>query len=178
MTKLLDRASHILNRLTEACLVLLVVAMVAVTFLQVIFRYGLDDSLSWSEELSRYLFIWVIFLGSAAAVRRREHLAVEWLVHSSPPAVRGWLHLVILTVTMAFFVVVVQTGLTLVRNAASQTSTALEISVSYVYAAAPVGGCLALVHLAAAFARAVADVAAGNRASPDTDLARHAGALD
>ena len=62
-----DRVSSGLNACAEFILWVLVALTIVVTFVQVVFRYGLDSSLSWSEELARYLFVWVIFIGASVA---------------------------------------------------------------------------------------------------------------
>ena len=79
IAKELDDLCDRLNRANELVIALLAAVTVAVTLLQVVFRYVLGSSLSWSEELARYLFIWVIFLGVASAARRGQHMAVEAL---------------------------------------------------------------------------------------------------
>ena len=136
-----------LNQGTELTVALLLAATIVVTLLQVVFRYGVDSSLSWSEELARYLFIWLIFLGSACAVRRGQHMAVDTLVLLAPLSLRRPLKMLVLAVSSCFFGVVLYTGLLLTQNALYQTSAALEISVAAVYIAAPIGAILALIHL-------------------------------
>src|SRR5215217_5315414 len=73
----LEKASYALNRLAELLLASLVALTIAVTFLQVLFRYVLGSSLTWSEELSRYVFVWIIFIGVSVATRRGEHILVD-----------------------------------------------------------------------------------------------------
>lgn len=53
--------------------------IVVVIFMQVVMRYVFNDSLSWSEELARYLFVWFSWLGVSAGVKDNEHLRVEFL---------------------------------------------------------------------------------------------------
>ena len=121
---------------------------VAVTLLQVMFRYGLDSSLSWSEELARYLFIWVIFLGIASAARRgRAHGGGRRCRGVLPTLLARALALLIALISIMFFAVVVYTGILLTENAIPQLSTALEVSVALVYVAAPIGALLTILHL-------------------------------
>ncbi len=136
-----------LNHVLEVGIALLLGATVIVALVQVIFRYGLDSSLSWSEELARYLFIWVIFLGTSCATRRHHHMAVEALASIMPGVALRPLAAVVTIVSMVFFGVVLYTSILLTENAIPQLSTALEISVAYVYVAAPIGAALTMVHL-------------------------------
>jgi TRAP-type C4-dicarboxylate transport system permease small subunit len=136
-----------LNHATELLTAIVLALTVGVTLMQVVFRYGLDSSLSWSEELARYLFIWVIFLGTASATRHGQHMAVEALASVLPVSVRRPMAILVGIVSILFFGVVFYTGTLLTENAVPQMSTALEISVALVYIAAPIGAALTILHL-------------------------------
>ena len=143
----LDAFCDRLNRVTEFVVAILLAATVIVTLLQVLFRYGLDSSLSWSEELARYVFIWTIFLGMASATRRGEHMAVTALSTVVPAGALRSLAALIIAICLIFFGVVLYTTVILTSNAIPQLSTALEISVSLVYVSAPIGALLTTLHL-------------------------------
>ena len=143
----LERLSHNVNRLVEIAVGLLVALTVIITFIQVIFRYGLDSSLSWSEEAARYSFIWTIFLGASVAARRGQHIVVEALVEVLSPRLRRVLTLGVALIDIAFFTLLGYVAALLVDNAWSQTSTALQISIAWVYASAPLGAALTVLHL-------------------------------
>lgn len=59
-----------------------------VVFLQFFTRYVLNDSLGWTEEIARFLLIGVAFIGAIMAVRRRSHIAVEFLYRWIPRPIR------------------------------------------------------------------------------------------
>lgn len=136
-----------MNAGAELVLWILVALTIIVTFIQVIFRYGLDSSLSWSEELARYLFVWVIFLGTSVATRRRQHIFVEILVALLPDARRVWIDSLGTIVCIIFFAIFAYVGWALTLNAWQQYSTALDIRIAWVYAAAPLGAGLSVLHL-------------------------------
>jgi C4-dicarboxylate transporter DctQ subunit len=69
-------------------------AMFIVLFLQVISRYVFNAAFSWSEELALILFVWSIYLGAAAAIRRHQHLRLEILLDKVSPRIRMMLDLV------------------------------------------------------------------------------------
>jgi TRAP-type C4-dicarboxylate transport system permease small subunit len=143
----LDRVSSISNAAAELVLWVLVALMIIVTFMQVVFRYGLESSLSWSEELARYLFVWIIFIGISVATRRRQHIFVEVLVAQMPRALRIWTDLLSVVVSIIFFAVFGYVCSLLMLNAWHQYSTALDVRIAYVYAAAPIGAGLSVLHL-------------------------------
>lgn len=101
----LDAFAERVNRVSEIGIALLIAATVAVTFLQVVFRYGLDSSLSWSEEFSRYAFIWAIFLGAGPVARRGQHMAVDALKSVLPRRPRHALEIFVALAGIAFFLV-------------------------------------------------------------------------
>ena len=67
-------------RLVEFLLVVMLSAMVVMVFGNVVLRYGFNDSIISSEELSRFLFIWITFLGAIVTLRENAHLGVDTLV--------------------------------------------------------------------------------------------------
>jgi TRAP-type transport system small permease protein len=73
-------------RLAEVLLVLMLAAMVAMVFGNVVLRYGFDSGLMFSEELSRFFFIWITFLGAIIAMRDNAHLGLDTLIRVLPRA--------------------------------------------------------------------------------------------
>ncbi len=66
----------------------LLVAIVIITFMQVLFRYVFQWSLAWTEELARYLFVWLASLGAAYAFKTRTHFVIMFAVDKIPGALR------------------------------------------------------------------------------------------
>ncbi|MCE7878778.1 MAG: TRAP transporter small permease, partial [Betaproteobacteria bacterium PRO3] len=79
--------SRSIDRVVDGLAVLAFAGMFACVFAQVVFRYFLDDPLVWSDELARYLFVWVSFLGWIIAARNRSHLAIDMAL--ARPGPRG-----------------------------------------------------------------------------------------
>ena len=75
-------------RAVEALLVLILAAMVAMVFGNVVLRYGFQSGIIVSEEVSRVLFVWLTFLGAVPVMRQHGHLGVEMLVGALPAAGR------------------------------------------------------------------------------------------
>jgi TRAP-type C4-dicarboxylate transport system permease small subunit len=165
-TRALDRFCDVVNRASEIGIGLLIGATVAVTFLQVIFRYVLDSSLSWSEEFSRYAFIWAIFLGAGSVVRRGQHMAVEALRAVLPGRPRRFLEIGIGAVGIIFFILFGYTAVILTGNAMGQISTALGIPIAVVYASAPLGAALTVLHLTNGIIQGIAGAPPPQTAGP------------
>lgn len=82
MQKPIDLFFKFLELLVVACLL----AMVIMVFGNVVLRYGFNSGISISDEMSRYCFIWLTYIGAMIAMRDREHLGVDTLVKHLPRA--------------------------------------------------------------------------------------------
>ena len=69
-----------LNKTEEVVLVAMFALMVAIIFIQVIMRYVFQNSLYWSEELGKFLFIWISWLGISIGEKRGEHIKITLIV--------------------------------------------------------------------------------------------------
>lgn len=81
LNSLLDRYCRLISVVMVVCLA----AMVVMVFANVVLRYGFNTGITASEELSRWLFLWVIFLGAIVAVRERSHMGMDMVLAALPP---------------------------------------------------------------------------------------------
>jgi TRAP-type C4-dicarboxylate transport system permease small subunit len=84
MEHLMQKLVHLFFKLLELLVVVCMVAMVAMVFGNVVLRYGFNSGIDVSEELSRYCFIWLTYLGAMIAMREGGHLGVDTLVKHLP----------------------------------------------------------------------------------------------
>ena len=77
-----------LARLSEYLLVLGLAGMVVMVFGNVVLRYGFSSGITFSEEVSRFLFVWITFLGAVLAFAQRAHIAMETMTNRLPQAAR------------------------------------------------------------------------------------------
>lgn len=138
---LLKATETILAALCIAGLLAMFVLGVATVF----FRFVVESSLAFPEELIRYLFIWITALGSAVAYRRNAHAAIGLFVDKLPVFLKRWVLMTATVTSGAFFALLVTYGYQLTRRVVPQISPALEISMAWVYAAVPVGGLFLLL---------------------------------
>jgi len=137
----LDRAVACIEAVVIA---VLVCALTAVTFAQVVTRYLLGDPLIWSEEAARYLFVWVSMIGAALAVREGGHFGLD-LVIRRMPALGAVLAP---TVAMVFLAIMLKTGIDETKLASMQFAMTFPMRMQWAYLALPVGAGLMLLHLA------------------------------
>jgi TRAP-type C4-dicarboxylate transport system permease small subunit len=83
---LMQRAIDGFFRLLEFLVVVCMVAMVVMVFGNVVLRYGFNSGISVSDEMSRYCFIWLTYIGAMVAMREKGHLGVDTLVKHLPLA--------------------------------------------------------------------------------------------
>lgn len=83
-----DRVTNPAERLLRWLMVLIIAAMALLVFLNVVLRYGFNSNLTITEEIGRYLFVWLTFLGSIAAFIRNRHVRVDTFFLRMPAPVR------------------------------------------------------------------------------------------
>ena len=82
----MDKAIHWFFKLLNLLVVLCMVAMVVMVFGNVVLRYGFNSGILVSEEMSRYCFIWLTYIGAMIAMREKAHLGVDTLIKHLPRA--------------------------------------------------------------------------------------------
>lgn len=128
-----------------SCMVL----MTIITFIQVVARYLFGFSFSWAEEISRYLVIWITFVGSAIAFRKGAHVSVSALVNVLPTKIRSNVILFSRLITIAFFIVLGYYGLihTINQSIHLQLGPATRLPMAIPYSAIPIGSVLVISYL-------------------------------
>lgn len=136
-----------LTLLAKGLLVILGAAMSAVVLLQVIFRFVVHVPFPWSEELARYMMIWMGMVGAFVALRQGRHIGVSFLVDRLPPSWKAWITILVQLATVAFLSIVVRYGIALAIFNRSQLSPAMQIPMIIPYMAIPVGAALMVLEL-------------------------------
>lgn len=134
---------RILTRVLEMMLIIAMGALVIDVLWGVASRHLLSSQTSWTEELARYLLIWVGLLGASLAFEKRAHLGVDYFVGKFHPGGRLILTLATLLIVLAFAVgVLIIGGWELVSRtlALKQNTPALGIPKGWVYAVVPISG--------------------------------------
>ena len=149
-----DRLKFINLTLGPLCAVAFVVLLLDVLW-GVFTRYVMDDQARWTEELARFLMVWLAFLGAALGYSKQQHLGVDILVERMDPAARRMATRIEHAVVFLFAVVVLGWGgqeLFRERLASGQTMPALGIAKAWQYLCVPVSGVLigviAVIHFA------------------------------
>ena len=131
--------------ITKASVIGISVVMIVVTLAQVVFRYVIAAPLPWSEELARYCFVWIVFLGAAIGLSRGIHLGVDLFVNMLPEPVRRGLDALTSALIAGFAATVIYASLPVMSMNMLQRSPALGVQMSWIYAAIPIS--MALIFL-------------------------------
>lgn len=132
------------SALQKVLIALMAILLIDVSW-QVLTRFILDNPSSYTEELARFLLIWIGLLGSAHAYRHKMHLGVDIFVKSLPEHIAKALSITVQLITIAFaFAVLVYGGAKLMLLAIDlkQHSPAININMGIVYIALPLSGLL------------------------------------
>ena len=141
----LDSHLDSVRKLTKIFIVSIFAIQVLVVFSQVIWRFVFNNPFSWSEELARYLQVWLILLTSAVCIRKGRHLAVDYLTHVLPFKLTKILMFVSLVFSLIFSGVIVIFGIELIVVTIHQITPALQVPIAAVYLAFPICGFLMLL---------------------------------
>lgn len=122
--------------------------MTLMIVLQVLFRYVIQSSLSFSEELARYMFIWSAFVGSALALKNRSHVSIEIIVANLPRAIKKRAIVVSNALSFIFYALLVVYGIIMTVHTLDQTSPTMGwLRMSYVYLSVPIAGFILLANV-------------------------------
>lgn len=146
-----EEAASIEFHFDEVLVFLIFWGMALVVFLQFFSRYVLNSSAAWTEEIARYLLMWVTFIGASVVTRRGTHISVEILSQSLPAGARRLLAFFIDCVTVGFMALLAWFSITITERMAIQRMTVIDWSMSLVYAGISFGCFLMLFRAAQRF---------------------------
>jgi TRAP-type C4-dicarboxylate transport system permease small subunit len=138
-----DRALIRSNRLI---VIAILAAMAVIVFANVVLRFATDTSILWAEELSRYLMVWLTFLGAGLVLRYGGHIGIDTL-QTALPRHAAAIRVAIVVLLAGFFVVMLCLSLRYSMLTWAQTTPIMQIPIGAVYLAMPIGFALMLAHL-------------------------------
>ena len=121
--------------------------MAVLVFVNVVCRYVFNFSLIWVEELTRYMMVWLGFLGSGLVLRFGAHVAVDVFQDLLPPQQAKALRAAIVVLLGMTFIAMAWLGVRYVAFAWGQETAVLNWSTGAIYLAVPIGAVLMLAHL-------------------------------
>ncbi len=138
----MDKTKEKVDYLERALQYLLILSIVAIVFLvmaQVFMRYALRSPLRWSEEMARFSFVWMTFLGAGLLAERSQHMTITFFADGTPAAVQWFLILLNHALILALSLVALFKGNQILKVSWSMLTPALRFPMFFFYLAAPAG---------------------------------------
>ena len=145
---LLDRLGLLVDGIeavARAAVLGLTLLVLLVMLAQVFFRYVLNSSLQWSEELAVWGMVWMVFVGSVLLVRRSEHISITTLVRLAPLRVRPYLVIFNRAAGLVFLAIIGWYGFEVFGGTFHAKSPSIGLSTRWIKLAIPVGAVLMAV---------------------------------
>ncbi len=138
MIEKIDKALEVVFKIMKALLILVLTAMVVILMAHIIFRYVINNSLTWSEELLKIMLVWFGMMSVAVLAARREHVAIVVFKEHMPKTVQNVLTKLTQFIIVCICVLMVFIGIQYCMKAGFRLTPALRIPYAWAYAAIPV----------------------------------------
>lgn len=139
------KVRNIINKTEDLLSVTIILVLCVVVFLQVFFRYVINRPLAWSEELARFLSIYLVYIASAVVLRDDSHMSMDYFVELLPHKAKVVVDIAGKAIISAFLVLAIIKSFTLIKITFYQLSPSLDIPMGIVYAALPISFSLMLL---------------------------------
>jgi len=137
------------DHIEEIFLIVLLTGMSLVIGLQVFMRYVMKSSLSWSEEIARYMFIWMVYIGISYGIKRERHVKIDAAVKLFPKKIQKYIFVLsdLIFLVFAIIIIIQSKNVAMTIFELGQISPGTGISMGYVYIAIPIGFTLVGIRL-------------------------------
>jgi TRAP-type C4-dicarboxylate transport system permease small subunit len=126
----------------------LFVMLLVVASMQVFFRYVVWVPMPWTEEVARFLLVWVTFLGAASVTRRKLHITVDWMTSKLSPRAGHVMGVGVYVMIFLFLITFFWGGLIMMDDSWPITAGTLPwLSIAYVYLGAVIGVALMIIYI-------------------------------
>lgn len=147
--KAFDKIDHSIAWVCKAIVFVSFIIILVSGSIQVFYRFLLDRSFSWTDELCRYGMVWMTFVGAGYAVRTHQHIAVDLLKNYIPKKAGHMIDRINCVFILIFSAVLTYYGARLAVMNVTQVSPGLKLSMGFVYSCVPICGFLCFVYAAA-----------------------------
>lgn len=141
------QGADLLETLTKYPLILIGGMMILIVLMGTFFRYILNNPLLWTDELARYLMIWMALIAASISIKRREHVGIKLIINRLPPLLQKIVTF-ITQIFMAYFLyILTREGYMAALRARTQISPALKITMFWPLLSVPLAGFFCLIQL-------------------------------
>lgn len=155
--RILETSESAIRTVLKGLVALLFIVMVVLIFAQVFTRFLTTSSLTWSEELSRFVMIWLIYLASILAYADNAHIAVDALLVTLRGRLEAGVQVLNRICVLAFVCIVVAGAVEFMPTTLMQEAPATGITMAYVYTIIP----LSMIFMGVVCIRQIVQIVAG-----------------
>lgn len=138
---------RVLNKSIRVLTILCLSVLTIIVPIEVFLRYLFGKSLYITEEFTRYLMVWVVFLASSLAIREDSHISIGILVNRFRGRTRSWLNLIAQLLLLTFLIFLIIEGVIALSFQMDQIIPSLGLPIFWFYLAIPVGSFLMILNL-------------------------------
>ncbi len=113
---------------------------------QVFTRYVLNSSLTWSEELSTYCYVWSVFLGSSAIIYSDGHLKIDFFEKKFSKKKQKFFRYLYLISSLSFYILLFYLSLLVTFNTWNVTTVSLNLSMGFIFIIIPITSVIAIIN--------------------------------
>jgi TRAP-type C4-dicarboxylate transport system permease small subunit len=147
MLKAFDRVQEWITTIVKYVMLAQASMIFVIICFSVFTRYLLNYVPSWSEEVPRYLLVWITYLGAALAVKYKEHLSLDAFFNMMPLRARQVGHLILNVLIGAVGVIMLVFGIGLVRQFGDDLMESIAVKNIWFYLAMPISGGLMILYI-------------------------------
>lgn len=144
---LINKINKIMNKCVDLATILLIATLILVVTAQIVWRYFLKDPLLWTDEFSRYTFIWLSYLSAAIVFREHNHISIDILYVALPSRAQKIIDKINCFLYLGFFIFVLGVAMKIIPIVMKQITPTLGLQMGYVYLAFPVSAIIMLINL-------------------------------
>jgi len=147
MLKTFDRVLDWITAVVKYVMLVQASMIFAIICFAVFTRYLLNYVPSWSEEVPRYLLVWISYLGAALAVKYKEHISLDYFFNLLPICARQVGHLILNVLIAIVGVIMLVFGIGLVRQFGDDLMESIPVKNFWLYLAMPISGGLIVLYI-------------------------------
>ena len=148
MSNALDRVLERITAVVKWVMIIMTCVIFFITTFTVFTRYLINYVPSWSEEIPRYLLVWITYLGAALAIKYKEHISLDVFFKLLPLKARQVGHLFLNGLIAIVAVIMVVYGIGLVNHFGDDKMESIPLTNFWLYLVMPISGTLMLLYLA------------------------------
>jgi TRAP-type C4-dicarboxylate transport system permease small subunit len=135
-----------IDRINEAATVIMLVTTIVVIFLAVLSRYVFRNPIPWTEEVGRFAFIWLVFLGISIAERKQSHFRITFFILKASTYTQKRVWILSEIIIFLALLLLLKEGIQFARMGSHAISAVMELRLDFVYVALPLAVFLTLLN--------------------------------